>query len=284
MPEYQYQLSIAGAVWTVLFPVELEAGEACKPFVTESAASDCVFHFRLAESDYSNEIMIREKAPRVWKGNDYTRVERTVMADKPRTTVILSDRNPTCTKCLVHPDYVKQLKTISDVLGISEMEVHLANLRTVNLHSSLIFHEGEAILFTAPSGTGKSTQANLWEKYGNARQINGDRSLIRRIHGQWTAFGSPFAGTSGIYKNESAPIKTIVILRQGKENLVKWISPSVAFRFLYQETVIPRWNDRAHIQIVDILSEMVKDIPVCCFQCTPDNSAVEVLDRFLQEE
>ena len=284
MSEHRYQLSIVGTVWTVLYPFELEIGEACKPFVSKCISSDYEFCFRIGESNYGDEILIRNKAPRVWKGNDYIRVERNIVADIPRSTVILSEKKSNYTECLIHPDYVQQFKKIDEVLGLLEMETHLARLSTVNLHSSLIFHDEEAILFTAPSGTGKSTQANLWEQYRNARQINGDRSLIRKIHGQWTAFGSPFAGTSGIYRNESAPIKAIVILRQGKENHVKWISPSAAFRYLYQETVIPRWNDKAHIQIMDILNAMVEDLPICCFQCTPDESAVEVLDRFLQEE
>ena len=36
------------------------------------------------------------------------------------------------------------------------------------LHSAYIRHRGRAILFSAPSGTGKSTQASLWAQYAGA--------------------------------------------------------------------------------------------------------------------
>ena len=76
----------------------------------------------------------------------------------------------------------------------------------VMFHSSYIKTERGAILFTAPSGTGKSTQAELWRRYRGARVINGDCSIIRRTKDGITVFGLPFSGTSGICINESAPL------------------------------------------------------------------------------
>ena len=42
------------------------------------------------------------------------------------------------------------------------LEHLLATQRAVILHSAYIDYKGKAILFSAPSGTGKSTQAELW--------------------------------------------------------------------------------------------------------------------------
>ena len=57
------------------------------------------------------------------------------------------------------------------------------------LHASVINWKDKGILFSAPSGTGKSTQADLWKKYEGAKVINGDRALIRkrkrRVYGLW---------------------------------------------------------------------------------------------------
>ena len=86
---------------------------------------------------------------------------------------------------------------------LKNIEQVLNSYNTFLLHSSFIKWKDKAILFTAPSGTGKSTQADLWEKYENAEIINGDRSGIRKMDGKWTAYGLPIAGSSGIYKNIS---------------------------------------------------------------------------------
>lgn len=63
------------------------------------------------------------------------------------------------------------------------------------LHCAYIKHEGKAILFSAPSGTGKSTKADLWEKYRGSRTVNGDRALLRKKNGIWHACGWPVCGS-----------------------------------------------------------------------------------------
>lgn len=57
------------------------------------------------------------------------------------------------------------------------------------LHSAYIRHRGRAILFSAPSGTGKSTQASLWAQYAGAEIINGDRALLQKVQDCWMARG-----------------------------------------------------------------------------------------------
>ena len=66
------------------------------------------------------------------------------------------------------------------------------------LHCAYIKYCGAAILFSAPSETGKSTQAGLWEKYRGSETVNGDRALLRKIDGRWTACGWPVCGSSEI--------------------------------------------------------------------------------------
>ena len=59
--------------------------------------------------------------------------------------------------------------------------------------ASFIRWQGRGILFSAPSGTGKSTQANLWVQHQGAEVINGDRAALRQVGGRWQAFGLPYA-------------------------------------------------------------------------------------------
>ena len=97
-------------------------------------------------------------------------------------------------------------------------ERRLAARGNMILHCAYVEHNGEAILFSAPSGTGKTTQANLWEKYRGGRTVNGDRALLGRKDGRWTAQGWPVCGTSEVCHNEDTPIHAVVMLSQAKEN------------------------------------------------------------------
>ena len=64
------------------------------------------------------------------------------------------------------------------------------------LHCAYINHRGKGILFSAPSGVGKSTQAALWEKYRGSEIVNGDRTLLRKKEGKWLACAWPVCGSS----------------------------------------------------------------------------------------
>ena len=73
----------------------------------------------------------------------------------------------------------------------------LADAGMLVLHSAyIVTRRGEGILFSGPSGIGKSTQAALWQRYGAAQTVNGDRALVRPDTG--TVSGVMYAGTSGI--------------------------------------------------------------------------------------
>lgn len=87
------------------------------------------------------------------------------------------------------------------------------------LHSSFIEVGGKAVLFTAPSGTGKSTQAELWRENRGAVVINGDRSVLRIIDSVPCASGLPYSGSSGICLNRTLPLRAIVYIEQAHGEL-----------------------------------------------------------------
>lgn len=145
------------------------------------------------------------------------------------------------------------------------------------LHSSFINWQNNRILFSAPSGTGKSTQADLWNKHENAEIINGDRAGVRNADGVWSAYGLPVAGSSGIYKNKKAQISHIIVLRQGTENKLTRLSPRDAFIKIYSETTIHTWDDEFQNNILNMISDLVQNVPVYLYECLPDESAVEFL-------
>lgn len=170
--------------------------------------------------------------------------------------------------------YFKSSKIIFDAINIEEI---LNKYNAFILHSSLINFKNKGILFSAPSGIGKSTQADLWNRYENTEIINGDRVAIRKVNGEWIAYGLPIAGSSGIYKNKKVNLSNIIILKQGKENKLKKISLRESFIKLYQETAIYTWDNNFKDNIVSMLIDLVQTIPVYQYECLPDKSAVDFL-------
>lgn len=87
----------------------------------------------------------------------------------------------------------------------------------VTFHASAIAYRGEALLFAAPSGTGKSIHSSLWKQAhpNDVVYLNDDTPVIKRKDGVFYAFGTPWAGTSRIQNNLSAPIKAVILVKRG---------------------------------------------------------------------
>ncbi len=170
--------------------------------------------------------------------------------------------------------YFEYSRNILEAINIEQV---LNNFKAFILHSSFINWQNNGILFSAPSGTGKSTQADLWNRYENTEIINGDRAGVRNVDGVWSAYGLPVAGSSGIYKNKKAQISHIIVLRQGKENKLTRLSPRDAFIKIYSETTVHTWDAEFQSNILNMISDLVQNVPVYLYECLPNQSAVEFL-------
>ena len=181
----------------------------------------------------------------------------------------------------VIPENVNYLQNMWNVFDKIEFSSRLLDKRAVMLHSSYIIYDGMAILFSAASGVGKSTQAKLWKDTLGADIINGDRSIIREKDGRLYAFGTPFSGSSGICQNKSAPIRAIVSLEQGKENSVRKMTGRECISLFYAQTTIRRWNADDSSRVLDLWSEFMTRVPVLHLNCRPDEDAVYTLKKYL---
>lgn len=165
-----------------------------------------------------------------------------------------------------------------NLIGFEEF---VARKNGIVLHASAVLKNDRMILFTAPCGTGKSTQADLWEKFGDAEIVNGDKVLISVKNGEIYAGGLPFSGSSDICKNISAPLCAIVRLGQAKENIISKLGVSEAFVTLLQGNYRSGLTKKASQQTIDVLETICKNIPVYRLDCLPDKTAVECLEREL---
>ena len=145
------------------------------------------------------------------------------------------------------------------------------------IHGSAVAVDGKGYLFLAPSGTGKSTQADLWVKYEGSEILNGDRVGLRYLDQHWTAFGLPLAGSSYIYRNTSASVAAIITLEQSPENKIRKLNPIEAFHRLFPETTVHHWHKYSEEKAVSLLINLISNIPVYLLKCRPDKGAVQIL-------
>lgn len=149
------------------------------------------------------------------------------------------------------------------------------------LHCSYIVHNGKAILFTAPSETGKSTQAELWKDFRGARIINGDRAAVRIVDGVPMAEGIPFAGSSQYCLNESHPIAAVVYLGQAKQTTIRPMRGREAFSRIWEGITLNVWDRDDVEKVSDCLMKLITSVPAYRLECTPDESAVKALEAML---
>lgn len=163
------------------------------------------------------------------------------------------------------------------------LEERLIDYDRFMLHASLIDTPYGGILFSGRSGIGKSTQANLWCRYREARQINGDRPILHKGEDGWMAYGSPYAGSSRVYINEGVPVRAIVMLEQAGTCTIDRLSTAQAFRRLYAGATVNSWNSVFMERICDLLENLAQKVPVYLLRCTPDVQAVELLKAVLHK-
>lgn len=162
------------------------------------------------------------------------------------------------------------------------LERHISPRGFLILHCAYLYYRDKAILFSAPSGVGKSTQAELWQKYRSASIMNGDRALLGKSGTVWSAYGWPVCGSSEICHNQTAPIRAIVMLSQGKTNQIRRFTPIQAFSEIYGQITVNRWDSQSVKQTADQLEDLVTGIPVYHLSCTISEEAVDCLHRMLQ--
>lgn len=143
------------------------------------------------------------------------------------------------------------------------------------LHCSCLMYENEAYVFTAKSGTGKSTHARLWcETFKDkVTMINDDKPIIRLIDDTFYIYGTPWNGKHSISNNIKAPVKAIFYLHQANENKATLCDPLSAISKLLSQTILPDDKDVMN-NLLNMLEKLVLKTPVFDLDCTISKDAV----------
>ena len=182
-------------------------------------------------------------------------------------------------KTVIYLDRKYTSEIVNDVMFVSllSLEKRLHKYNQYILHSAYILHSGQAILFTGPSGIGKSTQADLWDKYKDIKIINGDRSVLTEKDGKIYACGCSYCGTSQYCENVSAPVKAIVILEQSYNNEIKKAAYKETVKDLFKQITINYYNEKFFNDALDFIDAIIENTNVYLLKCNISKEAVDVL-------
>lgn len=148
---------------------------------------------------------------------------------------------------------------------------------TFLFHGSVVAVDGAGYLFTAKSGTGKSTHTRLWrELLGNrAVMVNDDKPLIRVSVDGVTVFGTPYNGKHRLGNNIAVPLKAICILYRAEKNTIRRITKEEAYTMLLQQCYRPSDNT-ALAKTLSLIDKMTEKISLWRLGCNMSTSAAEL--------
>ena len=145
---------------------------------------------------------------------------------------------------------------------------------TVLFHGSVISVEGKGYLFTAKSGTGKSTHTRLWrEMLGDrAVMVNDDKPFLRVMDDHIQVYGSPWNGKHGLGNNIDVPLKAICILERGEQNEISQIPAKEAVPMLLQQSNRPQ-NAQLLPKYLELLENITRKTSFYRFKCNMEPEA-----------
>lgn len=154
---------------------------------------------------------------------------------------------------------------------------YLLSCDTLLFHGSVIAVDGAGYLFTAKSGTGKSTHTRLWREYFGERavMVNDDKPLLRITDSGVTAYGTPWDGKHRLSTNIAVPLKGICILTRDTKNHIEPAEPHAVYPLIVQQTNRSLSADGMK-QTLSLIDRMLNVVPVYRLGCNMDIGAARV--------
>lgn len=173
---------------------------------------------------------------------------------------------------LTAPDYHLEIVAL-----LRKLADYIVDFDRILMHGSSIAVDGNGYIFTAVSGTGKSTHTKLLRELlgDRAVMVNDDKPFLRIDGDQVFVCGSPWMGKHSLGDNICAPLKGIFFLRRSETNELKPITPEAALSLLLAQVHRPVEADKM-LKTLDILDRLLKLVPLYDFACNMDISAAEL--------
>lgn len=242
----EFRMKIADVLMDVSSQYEMLA-EYCRDYIVEDRAEEVSERLVLTMEDIEKERAIAEKSGE-------------------SVSTLGSQQNM--------PQYSPQyLETLAALRKIADF---MPEKDCFLMHGAVIAWKDQGYLFTAPSGTGKSTHLALWKKYlgDQAEVINGDKPLLKVTEDEVWVYGTPWAGKEQWQVNKKVALKGICFLERGEKNSIQKIDSFSALPFLMRQVYFTDAPQSAG-KTMELLDQMLKIVPLYRMKCDISREAFE---------
>ena len=214
-----------------------EVYRLCKDYLVESEKADFTVEISQSDIDFERQKSIRE--------------------------AVLERLQP-----VIYPD--PYLETLAVYRKIA---ICMLDYDTFLMHGSVVAARGGAYLFTAPSGTGKTTHTKLWlENIPGSYVVNGDKPLIRVRDGYCEVCGTPWSGKEAMNANAIVPLKAVCLLERGEENSIEELPFLKVYTNLLQQIYRPS-EEGAVIKTIELLRRLGESVRIYRLACNMEPEA-----------
>lgn len=148
----------------------------------------------------------------------------------------------------------------------------------VMIHSSCISYKGNAVLFSANSGTGKSTHTTIWKKVfkDDVEFINDDKPIVWLENGVPYAYGTPWSGKTDLNNNLRCPVKAIVFVERGQRNEIEEVGIKDILFTLFSNIIIPIEDKALAKRVLQVYNKILANTKIYRLRCNMDDEAAIV--------
>lgn len=242
----KFRMKIADVLMDVSSQYEMLT-EYCRDYIVEDSAEEVSERLVLTMEDIEKERAIAEKS---------------------------GESVPTLGSQKNMPQYSPQyLETLAALRKIADF---MPEKDRFLMHGAVVAWKNQGYLFTAPSGTGKSTHLALWKKYlgDQAEVINGDKPLLKVTEDEVWVYGTPWAGKEQWQVNKKVALKGICFLERGEKNSIQKIDSFSALPFLMRQVYFTDAPQSAG-KTMELLDQMLKIVPLYKMKCDISKEAFE---------
>ena len=258
------------------FPEELVLPADMEKFAVEKESADYTYTITIVDTlpEAEGELLVNRVDLQVFRNGEGLESRLIGVKGEERPYALYRETAQNHAQVFVGRWYLDGVAKYEVVfLSLLALERRLSERPCLILHCAYLEYQGKAMLFSAPSGTGKTTQAGLWEQYRGSRTVNGDKALLEYDGKAWTANGWPVCGTSEVCENKKLPVGCIVMLSQAE-----------AFTSLYGQITMNRWDREGLVENLDLLERLVGKVPIYHLACDISEDAVKTLEQELMRD
>lgn len=175
-------------------------------------------------------------------------------------------------------DYVEEREDYLEELAVYRKICEMMpKYDTILFHGSCVAVDGQAYLFTAPSGTGKSTHTRLWRELlgEKAVMVNDDKPLIKLTDNGAVIYGTPYNGKHSLGTNMCAPLRSICIISRAEENSICRADAAQVYPLVLQQVYRPA-DREALVKTLGLVDRLINSVDLYSLGCNMDISAAEL--------